>query len=146
MNENLKGIFSASSPVRRSFINERLLAKAANDTELLAVVYPEVEFMYRSGFEDRIIDKFAHDQLMFELERIQDRVLILLKECGSALYGSSKSKYFLNEEELNGCICRAVYAAAELAALQAMFLPIQFGEIMEGYRESVMRYRHEEEG
>ena len=36
MNENLKGIFSALSPARRSFINERLLAKAASDTELLA--------------------------------------------------------------------------------------------------------------
>lgn len=145
MNENLKGIFSAISPVRRSFINERLLAKAVNDTELLAVVYPEVEFMYRSEFEDRIIDKFAHDQLIFELERIQDHVLILLKECGSALYGSTKSKYFLNESELKCCIDRAVYAAAELASLRVKYSPIQICEIMEGFRESVMRHRYGEE-
>lgn len=144
MNENFKGIFSAISPARQSFINGRLLAKAANDTELLAVVYPEVEFLYRSGFEDRILDKFAHDQLQYELERIQDHVLILLKNYGSALYGSAKSKYFLNEDELKCCIGRAVYAAAELARLRTKYLPIQIGEIMEGFRESVMRYRYGE--
>ncbi len=146
MGENFKGIFSAISPARKSFINERLLAKAANDTELLAVVYPEVEFLYRSGFESRVIDKFAYDQLQYELDKIQDHVLILLKNCGSTLYGSAKSKYFLNEDELKCCIGRAVYAAAELARLRTKYLPIQIGEIMRGFRESVMqsRYRMED--
>lgn len=38
MNENLKGIFSALSPARRSFINERLLAKAASDDKAAGII------------------------------------------------------------------------------------------------------------
>ena len=128
------GIFDVPL-VGRSLIDQQLLFSARDDTDLLSVVYPEVEFLYKTRYANHPYSEVLRKKLSDELEQMAYNISELIKDAGGYLYGSQKSRYFLNEDELRHCVGRAVYAAYDLAIAQIKYSPLSFCEVMRVYRE-----------
>lgn len=68
------GIFDVPL-IGRSLIDQQLLFSARDDTDLLSVVYPEVEFLYKTRYANHPYSEVLRKKLSDELRRCVGRAV-----------------------------------------------------------------------
>lgn len=106
-------------------------------TDLFAVIYPEVERIFRLQFEDRCIQKWVVDQYISELDKIESYVMDIIDNLGTMICD--------DKEVLRDYVHFAVRLAGDLAQHRLEFLPIQMKTIMRGYADSCIILEEDED-